>query len=465
MASLTRKTSTASTSLCTFVIDPESALEPYDPTLGHGPWGARQAAHLLNRGVGGPKPGQVQRLVEAGPFQALDILFEPDQEVLEAAWMGIGEPLAAAEDRNKLAAWWLMKMVQDDRVTGSRLALFWHGHFATTWSKVQASAQMYRQHLTFLDKGAGPFGELLQWMMRDPAMLVFLDNDQNRRGLPNENLARELMELFSLGVGHYSETDVKEAARALTGRSVRKGQYRFVELHHDPDPKQVLDQEVMDGDDLVQVVLGQEACPRFLVRKFWEFYVGPRLDEDLLQLLSERWRANELDVTWLLRTILGSRAFHDTMVVQAVVKSPVDLVVGTMRSMGGRPDPHFLELACQRMGQVLFEPPGVQGWAGGEAWVHTAAWIERTRFAADVAAGRHQYLRKAPLQQLFPSGRRMVLEQGMDDMLRAFIPAGIAPSRRRALLATLESMGRTPDDRRFEELAYAILCLPEYHLS
>lgn len=447
------------------MIDPVSALEAYDPTLGHGPWGARQAAHLLNRAVGGAKPGQVERLIEAGPFQALDILFEPDLEVLEAAWMGIGDPLAAANDRGKLAAWWLMKMVQDDRVTGSRLALFWHNHFATTWSKVQSSEMMYEQHLTFLEKGSGSFGELLQAMMRDPAMLRFLDNDSNRRGLPNENLARELMELFSLGVGHYSETDVQEAARALTGRSIRKERYAFVELHHDPDPKKVLEEAVMDGDDLVNVVLKQEACPKFLARKFWEFYVGPQMDEELLELLASRWRENDLDITWLLRAMLSSRAFHDTIMVRAVVKSPVDLVVGTMRSLGGRPDPHFLEVACEKMGQVLFEPPGVQGWAGGEAWIHTAAWIERTRFAADVAAGRHDYLRKAPLQHLFPTARRSVLEHGMDDMLKALIPAGIAPSRRRALLATLDTLGRTPDTRLFEEMAYAILCLPEYHLS
>lgn len=447
------------------MIDPESALEPYDPTLGHGPWGARQAAHLLSRAVGGAKPGQVERLVQAGPFQALDIVFEPDQDVLEAAWMGIGEPLAAADDRSKLAAWWLMKMVQDDRVTGSRLALFWHDHFATTWSKVQSSQWMYGQHLTFLDKGAGSFATLLQAMMRDPAMLRFLDNDSNRRGLPNENLARELMELFSLGVGHYTEDDVKEAARALTGRSVRKGRYQFVELHHDPEPKKVLQEEVMDGDDLVNVVIKQEACPRFLARKFWEFYVGPRMEEELLDLLAERWRQNDLDVTWLLRTMLGCRAFHDTIMVHAVVKSPVDLVVGTMRSLGGRPDPHFLEVACEKMGQILFEPPGVQGWAGGEAWVHTAAWIERTRFAADVSAGRHDYLRKAPLGQLFPSARRAVLEHGLDDMLKALIPGGIAPSRRRALLGTLDSLGQAPAERQFEEMAYAILCLPEYHLS
>lgn len=459
------KTSTDSASSSTSVIDPESALEPYDPTLGHGPWGSRQVAHLLNRAVGGPKPGQMQQLIDAGPFQALDLLFEPDQDVLEAAWMGIGEPLAAAGDRAKLAAWWLMKMVQDDRVTGSRLTLFWHDHFATTWSKVQSSPLMYEQHLTFLDKGAGSFGDLLQAMMRDPAMLRFLDNDSNRRGLPNENLARELMELFSLGVGHYDEEDVQEASRALTGRSVRKGSYRFVELHHDPKPKKVLDEQVMDGDDLVAVVLKQDACPKFLVRKFWEFYVGPRLEEELQVLLAERWREQDLDVTWLLRTMLGSRAFHDTMMVSAKVKSPVDLVVGTMRSLGGRPDPKFLEMACARMGQVLFEPPGVQGWEGGEAWVHTAAWIERTRFADDVAQGKRDYLRKAPLQQLFPTSRRAIVAEGLDDMLRALIPGGIAPSRRRALLANLEAMGRTPEQRRFEEMAYAILCLPEYHLS
>lgn len=446
-------------------MDPELALETYDPTLGHGPWGRRQVAHLFARAVGGARAGQVENWVEAGPFKALDFLFEPDQEMLEAAWMGIGEPLSVAENRSRLASWWLMKLVQDDRVTGSRLALFWHNHFATTWSKVANSAMMYRQHLLFLEKGSGSFSNLLQAVLRDPAMLRFLDNDSNRRGLPNENLARELFELFSLGVGNYTERDIQEAARALTGRTVRKGRFEFVELHHDPDPKQVFGNTIQDGDDLVRQALAHSACPEFLARKFWAFYVSEDVEDGIIQLLAQRWRENALDITWLLRTILGCRGFHQGKVVGMQVKSPVDVVVGTMRALGGRPDPRVLEEACQQMGQELFEPPGVQGWKGGEAWIHTASWLERTRFAADVAAGRRELLRKAPMQKLFPVWRRRRVFDAMDDLLAALVPAGISPSRRRALLATLEGMDSSSDARRFQDMTYTILCLPEFHMS
>ncbi len=444
---------------------PEQAFEPYDPTLGHGPWGVRQVAHLLSRAVGGAKPGQVDTLLHAGPFKSLDFVFQPDQEVLEAAWMGIGEPLAAAQDREKLAAWWLMKLVQDDRVTGSRLALFWHNHFATAWSKVKNGEMMFRQHVLFLEKGAGLFADLLHGIVRDPAMLRFLDNDSNRRGLPNENLARELFELFSLGVGHYTEHDIREAARALTGRTVRKGVYEFVALHHDSKAKTVFGQEIHDGDDLVQLLLSQSACPRFLIQKFWRFYVAEEIQPAWLDYLAEKWRENALDVTWLLRTLLGSRIFHDARMVGALVKSPVDFVIGTMRALGGRPDPRMLEQASARMGQALLEPPGVQGWKGGDAWIHTASWLERTKFAADVAAGKHEYLRKSPLDQLFPPSRRSSAATALEDLLRALLPVGLLPSRQRSLLATLESIQVSTPDQRFQKMAYAILCLPEYHMS
>jgi len=447
------------------MLNPQQALEIYDPRSGHGPWEAAQVGHLLARALGGAKPGQIEELIKVGPAKAMDFLFEPDQEMLEAAWMGIGEPLSVDKDRAKLAAWWMMKMVQDDRVTGSRLVLFWHNHFATTWSKVADSEMIYRQHLLFLEKGAGSFENFLLAVAKDPAMLVFLDNDSNRRGLANENLARELMELFSLGEGHYSERDVKEASRALTGRSVDKGRYRFISLHHDEAAKTVLGTTVHDGDDLVRTVVAQESCPRFLAQKLWAFYVAPEIQDDVLDLLVSRWRENYLDITWFLQTVLGCRAFYESTSMGSLVKSPVDYVIGAMRALGGRPDPRELERSASGMGQTLFEPPGVQGWEGGEAWIHTASWIARTRFAADVSAGRREMLRKAPMESLFPMRRRRNVRTALEDLLRALLPGGLSPARHRALLVTLEELESNSDAQRFQEMAYAVLCLPEFHMS
>ncbi|PCJ54416.1 MAG: hypothetical protein COA70_04640 [Planctomycetota bacterium] len=447
------------------MLTPEEALEPYAPEAGHGPWTATQVGHLLSRAIGGAKPGQIKELLKVGSAKALDFVFEPDQEMLEAAWMGIGEPLSVNDDRSKLAAWWMMKMVQDDRVTGTRLALFWHSHFATTWSKVADSEKMYRQHLLFLEKGSGSFQDLLLAIAKDPAILVFLDNDSNRKGIPNENLARELMELFALGEGHYSERDVQEAARALTGRTVDKGRYRFVELHHDDKAKTVLNTTLHDGDDLVRTLVAEDECPKFLARKLWAFYVAPEIDDDVLDLLATRWRENYLDINWLLQTILGSRAFYEPEALGSLVKSPVDFVIGAMRALGGRPDPRELERSIADMGQALFEPPGVQGWKGGEAWIHTASWIERTRFAADVSAGHRDMLRKSPMANLFPMNRRRLARTALDDLLRALIPAGLTAERHRALLVTLDNLPTDNDSRRFQSMVYTVLCLPEYHMS
>jgi len=246
---------------------------------------------------------------------------------------------------------------------------------------------------------------------------------------------------------------------------VSLGRYRFVGLHHDDKPKRVLRTEVHDGDDLVRTLVAQEACPRFLARKLWAFYVAPKIDEEVLDLLAARWRENYLDINWFLQTILGCRAFYEPSAMASLVKSPVDYVIGAMRALGGRPDPRELERAVASMGQVLFEPPGVQGWKGGEAWIHTASWIERTRFAADVAAGRRDMLRKAPMANLFPVRRRRIARTAQEDLLRILIPGGLSAARERALLVTLENLQTENDALRFQQMAYAVLCLPEFHMS
>ncbi len=442
--------------------DPAQALQPYDPSAGHGPWDARLAAHLLRRALTGPRPGEAPTLAQRTPAQAVDSLFNTENLAREDVWSRAGAALAAAGERPALAAWWLMKLTHEDRATGARLALFWHDHFACAQSKIGDLGFLHRQHETFMALGAGRFLDLLLAVARDPALLRFLDGDGNRRGIPNENLAREVLELFTLGVGHYTEQDIREAARALTGRTVRGRDYRFVEAYHDPSEKRLLGESAPDGDAVCRIAVAQSECPRFLAAKFWSFYVSPEPPEDVIALLAERWRAQELDVRWLLRTLLSSRAFYSAESYRALVKSPVDLVVGTVRALGAKPEFAACARACSEMGQELFEPPGVQGWAGGEAWIHTAAWIARTNFAGSVAEGAESLVRGAALESLFPPRRRAGIGTALEDLAAAFLGGDLPAQRAQALTAALNS---TSDPALFRAAAHAVLCSPENHLA
>jgi len=445
--------------------DPHAALEAYDPQQGHGPWDAHHVAHLLRRAVGGPMPGQVEEMRRSTADQVLETLFQPSDISLESIWGASGVALAATNERPRLASWWLMKLAQDEYALGNRLAVFWHDHFATTWSKIQDGQQMLTQHSALLALGAGPFRKLLHAMVEDPAMLRFLDGDSNRRGLPNENLARELFELFALGPGNYTEADIREAARALTGNTVRQGSFVFEKMFHDPELKTVFGKTIHNSKELVDLTVRQPACAEFLAAKLWRYYVSPNPPEDVLQLLVERWRDHDLNTGWLVRTLLASRAFHASSSIFSLIKSPIEYVVGVIRAVSGRPDPREMDAAASLMGQELFEPPGVQGWQGDSAWIHTASWLERTKFASAVASGRRGFLRDAPLGRLFPQRHRLNCEDLLDDMLAVFLPSGLSEDRRALLEKQLESSPNRVTTTLLQETAYSVMCLPEYHLS
>jgi len=410
-------------------------------------------------------PRQVEEMRRQSAHEVLEQLFRPTDISLESIWGASGVALAATNERPRLASWWLMKLAQDEYALGNRLAVFWHDHFATTWSRINDGQQMLAQHSSLLALGGGPFRKLLGTMIEDPAMLRFLDGDSNRRGLPNENLARELFELFALGPGNYTEEDIREAARALTGNTVRQGSFVFEKMLNDPEPKTVFGKTIKNGKGLVNLTVKQDACPLFLADKLWRYYVSPEPPLEVIQLLAERWRDHDLETGWLVRTLLASRAFHASSSMFSLVKSPVDYVVGVIRAVSGRPDPREMDIACSQMGQELFEPPGVQGWQGGSSWIHTTAWLERTKFAEAVASGRRGLLRDAPLGTLFPERHRLDAEELLDDVLSTLQPSGLSEQRRIALKRQLESSQNRVTTTLLQETAYSVMCLPEYHLS
>jgi uncharacterized protein (DUF1800 family) len=275
---------------------------------------------------------------------------------------------------------------------GERLTLMWHNHFATSNAKVNDLAAMYRQNEIFRKHGRGPFGELLKAVVHDPALLIWLDAQANRKGQPNENLGRELMELFTLGVGHYTETDVKEAARALTSWNVAEGAFRDDAPDHDDGNKTILGKKGRwKGDDLVRILLEHPATARRLAWRLCEWLMGEKaVSASALDALAAGLRQHDLNVSWAVETVLRSRAFFAETNLGNRVLGPVEFLVGTARALERfDPPPSSLVLAewSARLGQDLFYPPNVGGWSGGRAWLTTQAIIGRANYAVALVEG------------------------------------------------------------------------------
>jgi uncharacterized protein (DUF1800 family) len=284
----------------------------------------------------------------------------------------------------ELRGWWIDEMLSTSSPLTERMTLFWHNHFVSSQQKVRLAELMYRQNVTLRANALGNFGTMLHAIGRDPAMVIYLDSAQNRKGTPNENFAREVMELFTLGEGHYSEQDIKEAARAFTGWSLDRdsGQFVFRRLIHDYGRKTVLGRSgYFDGDDVLDILLAQSETAEFITRKLWREFVSTDPDETEVRRIAARFRSSGYDIKTALSALLTSDSFYAPQNRGVLVKSPIDLVVGTLHQFElwpGVPTP--FAIAAAGMGQNLFSPPNVKGWPGGETWINASTLLARKQF-------------------------------------------------------------------------------------
>src|SRR5258706_2985608 len=377
------------------------------------------ARHLLNRTGFGATDAEIRRFVGATREDAARTLLSETRTAAitpPPAWTRDPGPLRyprrgenASEVERKqfqreqirdgleLRGWWVEEMLVTPSPLTERMTLFWHNHFVSSQQKVKLAELMYRQNVTLRANALGRFGDLLHAIARDPAMVIYLDNAQNRKGTPNENFAREVMELFTLGEGHYSEQDIKEAARAFTGWSLDRetGQFVFRRFIHDYGQKTVLGKSGnLDGDDVLDILLPRTETAELITAKLWREFVSPDPDQAEVKRIAARFRDSRYDLKVALQALLTSDAFYAAENRGVLVKSPVDLVVGTLHQFGMKPgEPVPFAVATATMGQNLFSPPNVKGWPGGEAWINTSTLLARKQFLdrlfrADDAAGR-----------------------------------------------------------------------------
>ncbi len=405
--------------------------------IGPGDWSYDRAAHLLERAGFGGTPEEIQALADLTPAEAVTHIvdyqaidnghlpafdhsgvhdpglepFPPSRPAATDLARKTGEALgvkvkpagnrrlqpvvnkffywlrASRLETNRVVYWWANRMLTTRRPLEEKMALFWHGHFATSEDKVRDYRKMLGQLALFQRQATGNFRDLLVGVAEDPAMLAFLDAGVNVKGAPNENFAREIMELFTMGVGHYTETDIREAARAFTG-------WNFVDLRfvvnreqHDDAEKTVLGRRGrLDGVDVIDVILAQPAAADFIAGKVYRSLVRQELSPALRARLGAVLRDNGYAIAPLLRTIFLSKDFYSPASFGTHIKSPVELVVSTYRKLGLREVPgvpDFNEVTGS-LGQHLFYPPTVAGWAPGRAWITPGLLLERGNFARDV---------------------------------------------------------------------------------
>lgn len=361
------------------------------------PWNLARVVHLHRRAAFAAPWDVLQRDLADGPQAAVERLLkggpndDPADEYQTMA-RTIGDAAMASGSPGRLQAWWFYRMLKSPDPLGERLALVWHNHFATSNRKVQDLVMMRSQNELFRQHARGPFGELLVAVVKHPAMLSWLDADSNRKGHPNENLARELMELFTLGIGNYSEGDVKAAARALTGWTIVAGQFGFREQRHDEGDKTILGHTgPWTGDQLLEMLLNDPATPRRLAWRICQALMGEGVvDDEALSQLADGLRAHDLDIAWAAETVLRSQLFFSDENLQARVVGPVELVVGSLRALElVDPPPSTLLVAewATRMGQELFYPPNVGGWNEGRSWLASRSIVARANFAHALVQG------------------------------------------------------------------------------
>ncbi|MSR30357.1 MAG: DUF1800 domain-containing protein [Gemmataceae bacterium] len=368
-------------------------------------WDRSKARHLLNRAGFGGTPQEVDALTQMGLHLAVDFLLEfqrqpgsqiPfESQLPEAAQPGemfltpmeiqnreFRRRAADGAQLNNLKSWWLQRMVQGQRPLQEKLVLFWHGHFTSEHRVVQNAHAMYRQNELFRENAAGNFSHLLHGIVHDPAMLRYLDNNSNVKSKPNENLARELMELFAMGEGNgYKEKDIMEGARALTGfvYDPLSCQFRFDSVNHDFGAKVIFGTTAnFSGDEFVDLILRQPATSRHAANRLYAFFARQETNRASVERLASVLRRAQFEIKPLLRNLFLSEEFYHPQTMASQVKSPGELVVGFYRELGQKEVNYpGLDLAMRAMGQELFNPPNVKGWEGGKSWINANSLVTR----------------------------------------------------------------------------------------
>ena len=484
-----------------------------------GKWSFTTAAHLLNRaGFSGP-PAEIEKLAALGLEKAVSRLVDyekiPD-DTDDPSWAKpdptraerfLAARRAGEEERRKLQreeqqaqrqhimelrGWWLRRMAHGPRPLQEKMVLFWHGHFATSVEKVKEAYLMWRQNELFRRLATGNWLEMLVEVGKDPAMLVWLDQAQSRKEHPNENFAREVMELFALGEGHYTEKDISEAARALTGWSYDRGAQKFAErpMLHDTGSKTVFGHTGnFDGEDVLEQIVAQPQAARFITAKLWNFFAGEMPSDETVTALATAFRSAGNNFKPVLRTMFLSEEFYAPSIIRNQVKSPVQWLVGSVRMLERELPPPLVCFGLTRnLGQDLFAPPNVKGWDGGLSWITTNNLLARYNEAATLVQGdmsvaasgmfpnnpnasmqferrlRNMPVGRVEVEKIFKEKERTDKESLIKALEKRLLQAKLKPKQEKTLREYLDAKSEL-DDGQILNAIRLIMSTPEYQLT
>ncbi|HJZ57466.1 MAG TPA: DUF1800 domain-containing protein, partial [Gemmataceae bacterium] len=401
------------------------------------------------------------------------------EEVFEKQTQGLAKGITSVNNGQQLRDWWLYRMLYTPHPLREKLTLFWHNHFATSNDKVQNARYMLGQYRLIQKYALGSFQKLLVEMGTDAAMMVWLDTITSTKGNPNENYARELMELFSLGIGNYTEKDIREAARAFTGYEIKDGKGVLNSRQHDASEKRVFNNSGnFQGEGIANLCLEKDACPRFIVRKLYRFLISD-IDSppaELIDPLAEQYRKDDFDTSKLVATMLRSNLFFSLAAYRTRIKSPVDFACGIVRGLEGGVGTLPLASALEGLGQVLFAPPSVKGWDGGPAWLNAQTLLFRNNLAMALTSTENvRFGTRCDPAALLARHAKQTDEEVVDFLLGVFLQNDVPPDSRAKLLDYLASAKTTkypvywsPDDvtsHRLRAVAHLVLTLPEFQLD
>lgn len=433
--------------------------------------------HLLRRAGFGTTNQEQSYYKGLGFDAALEELLNPESVKDDALDKIVDDQNFDFTDLGDLKRWWIYRMMFTRRPLAEKLTLFWHGHFATSNNgKVNNPYLMYQQNLLFHDKGMGKFEDLLLSVSKDPAMIIWLDNRDNRKNKPNENYAREVMELFTMGIGNYSEQDVKEAARAFTGWAAPSGFY-FNKKQHDFGAKTFLGQSGnLGGEDVVRILAARPETARYLSKKLINFFCTDDPSDEFVQRIADIYASKGQNIKGVLREIFRSDEFRNEKSYHAKVKSPAEFVVGTMKLLHVDKLDGDLPAVMARMGQNLFEPPNVKGWDGGMSWIATDTLMERFNFANRISTqkfdAKEGYINPEVLAKQFGSNNAKDM---VDYFLARLVDEDVPANARKKLLEYVSTaidgtkLTALPDaktlDIKMRGLLHLIMTLPSYQLA
>lgn len=448
-------------------IDPDWAWSTFIPADGQ--WTIELAAHLYRRAGFSANGATLKSAVARSPADVVSALIRDRNESqdYQDEVNALSRTIVATGDVKNLPAWWTYRFLTTSDPVQEKVTLFWHGHFATSGDKVNDPQLLLKQNELLREHALGDFSAMVHAVSRDPAMLIYLDSATNRKAHPNENFARELMELFCLGEGQYTEQDIRELSRCFTGWEIRNDSFRFNKYQHDSGEKNILGQSgEFGGDEGVDVVLGQQSCPFFIVSKLIRFFVfdEPEPSRELIKPLADEFTTNGKQIGPIVERILSSNLFFSEVSIARKIRSPIDYAVGLLRALDGTTDLYALTSGLRELGQTPFFPPNVKGWDGGRTWMNSSTLLARANLVRHLLSRQETRFGQKTLGDYFNSQSWNSPAAIVDGLAQRLLAVTLPQDVRAQLITQIES-GNGDRERRLREMLHLFCTLPEFQLA